>query len=1165
MKTLILTPGEQNIIDPNNLDEEFAHPTNGKKVTARQLLDLLRTKVNPLPDIFPALKGYSPFVPEVGEIVTLALAINTPTKTIPNVAFKINPKLPLDQQVLQFGNTTLDAHWVLEELTNKYVLNPTTTPTTFKVGENYLLDTNFAHLTIQFDEDIKIFNSMVPNRNADILSFVSTYQTSPGFKWEPLMPGEAYQIDNQYICVTTPLVTWARKKTQLSDEENEFRIGVATRIVGKGTNIVYKLLTVKKDEHGKQQLSDTHPRVFKYGVNLSEDGIQDFKNEAMHGETAGLHTKDVYANPKRKTAILVERHFKGPSLFAVLKEHQVQFTAEQILIISYLLAKTLRAQFHDKGLIHRDIKPENIIMLGLDLEAAKKNPASIDMSKIHFVYIDTGFTTTLDKARINANRGTPEFVAPDGISDDDINDQKSDVFSLGITLLELIGAPRRKYKISDAGIEISPVNLNDPKLFQNMPNADIKKEMLDIIGNSINPVRSKRATSSILEDKLDLLLFKYQHADRIQITRSELSKLDNEDIQAYADRIRAQLHHHIEVNSELDVSKIGIMVNTTLFHLLTSKEAMHNKVDDVLDKFNANYAAFLEYKEFLINTQTNPSIRITFPARDLEKLINTFQNIAYAKNIDSLNEFNIAFQRNEVSLLQFRTQIERLLQSSPLVNQGNSSADIESSRVDSTLSHSINIHRPTNIHSQTASSNVSQHSHPAYSTTNNRGIEARSFSEEDESKSETSIRAILSENLDAISMINAEVALEKKLADANIVLDEFPSIKYFKSNLEGDRYARLIQNEKRGTYGLSFKNTTEIFKALTTIISAKGISEFLTKSDSISLLSLNQSITGFLKSNQQIDIKTKNAIENADTVLLNYSLRSSLLLLSQQDTQSAQLKNLREKTLEFSHRLEQLFTEDSTNTIKLFENRTTYQNLIYDIDSVIELFAKKTIDEKEIRKLEKRIEQAQFKSYLYVMSQVLKNNQTLTKEARQEFLNEIIDLENDKNRPNLIAIMDKTITFVDQTSKYPEKTDVKNYFDEAVALAKPMQSNKLMGGICAVAGAALLVLSGIAAIATFAHPHTSFITAPMAYFLADWGAKLVAGTVIGSLVSGAASYFGYSTQTFFNRDTTLVKGIRAINKKMNGEQTSEEKKEVERENDNDKNIGRNSDIEWKKF
>uniref|UniRef100_A0AAY4BWZ7 non-specific serine/threonine protein kinase n=1 Tax=Denticeps clupeoides TaxID=299321 RepID=A0AAY4BWZ7_9TELE len=98
-----------------------------------------------------------------------------------------------------------------------------------------------------------------------------------------------------------------------------------------------------------------------------------------------------------------------------LKESQVAFVAKEVLAALLYL--------HQKGYVHRDIKPNNILLT--------------DTGEVRLV--DFGLMSRIQKGKPTPIVGTPAYLAPEFVLEylSGDYDERCDVWSLGITLLEL--------------------------------------------------------------------------------------------------------------------------------------------------------------------------------------------------------------------------------------------------------------------------------------------------------------------------------------------------------------------------------------------------------------------------------------------------------------------------------------------------------------------------------------------------------------------------------------------------------------------------------------------------------------------------------------------------------------------------------------------------------
>jgi serine/threonine protein kinase len=101
------------------------------------------------------------------------------------------------------------------------------------------------------------------------------------------------------------------------------------------------------------------------------------------------------------------------------------------------IASALEAA-HRAGIVHRDLKSDNIFLTDKD--------DALDHVKV----LDFGVSRFLEAEERNRNMvvGTPEFMAPEQITDPENVDKRADIYALGVILYEMLTA-RRPFSVDD--------------------------------------------------------------------------------------------------------------------------------------------------------------------------------------------------------------------------------------------------------------------------------------------------------------------------------------------------------------------------------------------------------------------------------------------------------------------------------------------------------------------------------------------------------------------------------------------------------------------------------------------------------------------------------------------------------------------------------------------
>lgn len=118
----------------------------------------------------------------------------------------------------------------------------------------------------------------------------------------------------------------------------------------------------------------------------------------------------------------------GATLHDVVEASGAQDPSRVVHIIRQAAAAL--AEAHDVGLIHRDIKPANIMVC--------TQGGELDVAKV----CDFGLVKELDRGSVSMSQdvvaGTPQYIAPEAITDPQRVDARTDVYALGAVAFYLL-------------------------------------------------------------------------------------------------------------------------------------------------------------------------------------------------------------------------------------------------------------------------------------------------------------------------------------------------------------------------------------------------------------------------------------------------------------------------------------------------------------------------------------------------------------------------------------------------------------------------------------------------------------------------------------------------------------------------------------------------------
>jgi serine/threonine protein kinase len=212
----------------------------------------------------------------------------------------------------------------------------------------------------------------------------------------------------------------------------------------------------------------------------SEDDKARFIQEAKaasamnHPNVCTIHSIEEY----EKQLFIVMEYVEGTTL----RDTKGTLSEKRILDIAIQVAEGLGTA-HEKGIVHRDIKPENIMI-------RKDGIAQIMDFGLAKLYRDSNISR-LTKAGTTV--GTMGYMSPEQVQGTDV-DHRSDIFSLGVVLYELLAGESPFKGMHETAIMYEIVNVEAPPIATAKP--DIDPQLDGLILECLEKEKDERCQSA---------------------------------------------------------------------------------------------------------------------------------------------------------------------------------------------------------------------------------------------------------------------------------------------------------------------------------------------------------------------------------------------------------------------------------------------------------------------------------------------------------------------------------------------------------------------------------------------------------------------------------------------------------------------------------------------
>lgn len=273
------------------------------------------------------------------------------------------------------------------------------------------------------------------------------------------------------------------------------------------------------------------------------DFIERFRNEAKSiAKLSHPNIVSIYDfGDQDNIYYMIMEYLEGSNLKDLIQKSKQRIPHTLIVNIAIQMCNALQYA-HDNNVIHRDVKPDNIILT---------NKGIVKLTDFGIVL--------LDKERGVKNNeivGSILYSSPEQLTDASSVNEKSDLYSLGLTLYEMLVGKNPFYK-NEIAESIKSIMLEVPDSPHSIY-SDIPKGLSDIIMKSIEKISHNRYLN-------------------IRELKKELS--------AYADQETILENNFIEINNNLSntSSTNTIKINNTLVSTLDYKSTINKKNDTNFD------------------------------------------------------------------------------------------------------------------------------------------------------------------------------------------------------------------------------------------------------------------------------------------------------------------------------------------------------------------------------------------------------------------------------------------------------------------------------------------------------------------------------------------------------------------------------------------------------
>lgn len=204
---------------------------------------------------------------------------------------------------------------------------------------------------------------------------------------------------------------------------------------------------------------------------------------------------------------LVMEYCKHGDLTRYLMTRRRHSLADTLGIVRQICEGLVVAHEHDPPILHRDIKPANVLF-------HNGVPKVTDFGLAKMLGSGSGLTST------RGPMGTPRYMSPEQLQDASRVDQRTDLWSVGIILYELLTWSRPFDKSGDTYFNIMLRTRTEPP---RKPPYDLPEPIMAVIDKALEKEPQNRFSSAReMRDSLDRALVAVPDADKLMLPPEEM-------------------------------------------------------------------------------------------------------------------------------------------------------------------------------------------------------------------------------------------------------------------------------------------------------------------------------------------------------------------------------------------------------------------------------------------------------------------------------------------------------------------------------------------------------------------------------------------------------------------------------------------------------------------